>query len=70
MSSFEKRLLQQCAEKIKRWPRLNAKKLPTLPRHCHFVICGKGGYKLDIHGRLFTNEQVNIEKKRVNQQQG
>ena len=70
MSSFEKSLLQQCTEKIKRWPRLNAQKFPTLPQYCNFVICGRGGYKLDIHGRHFTNEQINKEKKRIIQQQG
>lgn len=61
----EKSLLQQCAEKIKRWPRLNATHFPPLPKYCNFVITGLGGYKLDIHGRVFTREQINKEKKRI-----
>jgi hypothetical protein len=65
MGSFDKSLLQQCAEQIKRWPRLNATRFPVLPGGCNFVVKGLGSYKLEIHGRVFTNDQVNKEKKRV-----
>lgn len=56
---MSKSLLMQCARAIKRWPRLNAVKFPVLPKGCNFVISGLGSYKLDIHGRLFTNADVN-----------
>ena len=65
MSESNKSLLQQCAEKIKRWPRLNAAQFPTLPIGCNFIIAGLGGYKLEIHGRVFSNKQINKEKKRI-----
>ena len=65
MCGFDKSLLQQCAEKIKRWPRLNANHFPLLPRQCNFIISGLGGYKLEICGRVFTNDQVNKEKIRI-----
>ncbi len=58
-------LLSQCARSIKRWPRLNAVAFPKLPKGCNFVILGMGGYKLDIHGRIFDNNTVNKEKKRL-----
>jgi hypothetical protein len=65
MSELNKSLLQQCAEKIKRWPRLNATHFPDLPAGCNFVVIGLGGHKLEIHGRIFDNDMVNKEKKRI-----
>jgi len=58
-------LLSQCARNIRRWPRLNAQAFPELPKGCSFVISGLGGYKLDIHGRIFSKDTVNKEKKRL-----
>lgn len=55
-------LLMQCARKIKRWPRLNAKALPDLPKGCFFTTEGLGGYKLWIATRVFTKEDVNKMK--------
>lgn len=65
MSYYPDSLLAQCARKIKRWPRLNAQHFPELPKGCHFVVCGIGGYKLEIHGRIFDNSMINKEKKRL-----
>ena len=56
-------LLMQCARKIRRWPRLNALWFPDLPKGCHFVISGLGGYKIEIKGHIFTKEDVNKIKK-------
>ena len=65
MSEYNKSLFRQCAEKIKRWPRLNASCFPELPNKCNFIVSGLGGYKLEIYGRVFTEEQVNREKLRI-----
>ena len=58
-------LLSQCAIRIKRWPRLNAKSFPDLPSKCEFVEPRVGGYVLVIAGRVFCKDAVNKEKKRL-----